>query len=404
MFASASPLRSILTLCAVGAAALAGCTLPSAPSPDEVARASAAIINGKPSASDDDAAILIPLFQAGQFAGTCSGVLVAPNLVLTARHCVSSTDEGAVCASDGTPLYGGMVYNDRAATDIGVITGTAIKFELDASGSQIFTLPSDTLCNSDVALVLLDKAITTAPIAQLRLDSPPVQGELFRAVGWGISNNSQGFSRRKRDSVAILEVGPVDDPSGIGGVSPNEFEVGEAICQGDSGGPAFDEITKAVIGVVSRGGNGKMVDPNKGPNYAGCTDGGGYSTRNLYTRIDGFADLFTTAFAAAGTDPWHEGGPDPRLAKTGEACASNDACRSAICVDPMKAGYCTQICDATPGSCPDTMKCEKLDGLQICKIPSKGCAMVPGARGTNPLFPLVALFLLLALGARRRLG
>ena len=396
MFARASLLAA---LCA-----FAGCTLPSGPSSDEVARASAAIINGKASASDDDSAILIPLFQGGQFAGACSGVLIAPNLVLTARHCVSETDEGAVCASDGTPLYGGMVYSDRAAGDIGVITGTSIKFALDASGAQIFTLPSDTLCNSDVALVLLDKAITSVPIAQLRLDGPPVVGELFRAVGWGVSNNSQGYGRRKRDGIEILDVGPIDDPSGIGGVSPNEFEVGESICQGDSGGPAFDETTKAVIGVVSRGGNGKMVDPNKDPAYAGCTDGGGFTTHNLYTRIDGFADLFTTAFAAAGTDPWHEGGPDPRLAKTGEPCASNDACRSGICVDATKNGYCTQTCDATPSSCPETLKCEKADILQICKLPGKGCAMVPGASGTSTLFPLVAMFLLLALGARRRLG
>jgi MYXO-CTERM domain-containing protein len=394
MHARLSPLIALATLSAV-----AGCTLPGQPSADEIARAQEAIINGKPSGTDDDAAILIPLFQNGQFFGACSGVMIAANLVLTARHCVSQTDEGAICDADGTPLYGGVVYSDRPAKDLGVITGAALKNQLDASGMQIFTTGADTLCNNDIALVLLDKPITTVPIAQLRLDGPPTVGEQFRAVGWGLSNNSSGYGRRMRDNVSIEAVGPATDTAGVGGVSPNEFEVGEAICQGDSGGPAFDETTKAVVGVVSRGGNGKMPSASDPP-YAGCVNGSGLTALNLYTRVDGFADLFTQAFAAAGTDPWREGGPDPRKAKTGDACMAGDACQSGICVDPTKTGYCSQTCDGTPSSCPSGMSCKKDSGLQICKLPSKGCAMAPGAH--NDEAPLAALLLLAAAFLLRR--
>jgi hypothetical protein len=381
--------------------AVAGCTLPGTPSPDEIARAHQAIIDGQSSGSEDDSAILIPLFQNGQFFGACSGVLIAENLVLTARHCVSDTDEGAVCFSDGTPEFGGAVYGDRAAADIGVITGSQIKFELDASGMQVFTTGADTLCNNDIALVLLDKKITSVPIAQVRVDGPPLDGEKFRAVGWGVSNNSNGYGRRERDDIAIMNVGPLTDPSGIGGISPNEFEVGESICQGDSGGPAFADSTKAVLGVVSRGGNGRMITQSDPP-YAGCVDSSPYIAYNLYTRVDTFPDLFAQAFAAAGSEVWHEGGPDPRLGKTGDSCTVGSACQSDLCVSPDDKGYCTQMCTDTPGSCPDGLTCQTDGDLHICKTPHKGCAAAPGARGGEQTWLVLGVLLMLALVLRRR--
>jgi hypothetical protein len=377
-----------------GAGAMAiGCTLPGQPSPGEIARAQQAIINGQPSPPDDDAAILIPLFQNGQFFGTCSGVVIAPNLVLTARHCVSNTNAGAVaCAPDGTPLDGGEVLSDRAASDLGVIVGAALKLTLDASGTQIFTTGADTLCNNDIGLILLDKPLTV-PFAEVRLQAPPTAGENFRAVGWGVSNNSSGFSRRFRDPVPIVKVGPAADDSGVSGIGPNEFEVGESICEGDSGGPAFDDTTRAVIGVVSRGGNGKVAAKGD-PADITCVDGPGFMTQNIYTRIDGFPDLFNQAFAAAGTDPWIEGGPDPRKAKTGEACTTPDDCRSGICIEAGKTGYCTQTCDGSAGSCTAPMSCATSNGMQVCKLPKHGCAMAPGARdsaGSAIAFACLAL-------------
>ena len=379
-------------------ATVAGACAPPGPTSDQIARAKDAIIGGVVSDAQDDSTIAIPLFAGGQFVGACSGVLVAANLVLTARHCVSDTEEAPIaCDADGTPLGGGIVFADRAPGDLGVVTGATIKLELDTSGVKIFTPPSDTLCNSDLSLLLLDRPIASMPIAQLRLGGPPVAGEQVRAVGWGASNNSTAIGRRRRDGVAILNVGPMEYTDQLGGIGEHEFEVGESICAGDSGGPAYAETTRAVVGVVSRGGNGKVVDPSKDPQYASCVDGGGFVARNLYTRVDGFRGLLDEAFAAAGTEPWLEGGPDPRKAKAGEACASNDACRSALCLEPGAAGYCSQVCDDTPGACPESMECATGGDARICRLRSHGCATAPGARGATPAW----LALLAAAGAWR---
>src|SRR5689334_17428819 len=71
----------------------------------------AAIVNGDPSGPDDDSTVAIALTSKfGNFQGLCSGVLVAPNLVMTARHCVSQTQQGGIaCDEDGNAIQGGDV-------------------------------------------------------------------------------------------------------------------------------------------------------------------------------------------------------------------------------------------------------------------------------------------------------
>ena len=74
-----------------------------------------------------------------------------------------------------------------------------------------------------------------------------------------------------------------DDATGLGA---HEFMIGEGICSGDSGGPAFVQTTRAVIGVVSRGGNGRPYVPQQDPPFIQCVVSGPYVTQNRYTRTD----------------------------------------------------------------------------------------------------------------------
>jgi MYXO-CTERM domain-containing protein len=399
-------LRSNSVLLSALLAGTIGCAVP----PEaQTGRRNQAIINGVVSGIEDDAAVALPLFSAGgSFQGACSGVLVAPNVVLTARHCVSRTESGGIaCDEDGNAIAGGGVVSDYKASQISILIGPELpsSLEFPSKGKTVIHTGSDNLCNNDFAIVILDTPLPTAKIAPIRLDGPPVEQEMLLVVGWGQSNNSSGYGRRRRDNVPVEAVGPAYEFSKGLVLGPNEFGVGESICSGDSGGPAFDMKTGAVIGVVSRGGNGAPYDPNSDPAYTPCVDQGQYTTHNIYTRTDTFKALIMQAFAEAGAEPWIEGGPDPRKSKFGEACTTGDTCRSNICLGSM----CTDACagaDAT--TCAEGFTCQDKGGAFVCDVAppemkSGGCSVASHApNGGGWAASLLALLGLAIVRRRRR--
>src|SRR5207247_502968 len=151
----------------------------------------------------------------------------------------------------------------------------------------------------DIALIVLKTPIKDASIAPIRLDGPPKVGETFTAVGWGVTDTEAEPSvRQQRAGIPVEDVGP--DMGQFGPIPPNEFQVGESICQGDSGGPALAK-SGAVIGIVSRGGNGRQ--PSQTDPSAGCI-----AASNPYTKTAPFKQLILKAFEIAQAEPWVEGG------------------------------------------------------------------------------------------------
>lgn len=182
--------------------------------------------------------------------GMCTATLIAPNLLLTARHCVSSLPEDYVQC--GVTLFG----DPYRASEFYATTDQAMNQNGDWYQATEVLVPDQSIdpCGFDVALIILSQNVTSVPFVVPRIDHRTVRGEIFTAVGYGetAQNNGQSGQRRSRDDLEVICAGPQYCSPGV---HFNEFIADTGICQGDSGGPALDSLGR-VFGVVSRGASG----------------------------------------------------------------------------------------------------------------------------------------------------
>lgn len=321
--------------------------------PEHSLRTRAAPLYGaqpSPSGGEDDA--VLHLRGTAYVDLTCTATLVAPNLVLTALHCVANSRPGGfACTPEGelipNPDGAGEFLGHVTPSSLEVYSGETAGPEPLARGSRIFSTFSETMCKNDLAFVLLDRNLEL-PIRSVRLQRPTAVDESMTFIGYGLDEQRIADWRlrpRKRlTGQRVRGVGPDSLQQGVTDAPPRTLVFdGPSACWGDSGGPALSEDSGAVTAVFSLLSGQLCSAPD---------------AKLVYTRLAPFRNVAEQAFAEAGQTPWLEGEPDPRLAPFGASCADASACQSGACVD----GQCRPTCRGE-SVCPSGYTCNASTSL-----------------------------------------
>jgi MYXO-CTERM domain-containing protein len=267
----------------------------------------APIVYGEPSGEEDDEVVALFTRISETFTGQCSGTLIAPDVVLTALHCVAYQPNPAgafSCRSDGTLVpnepNAGTLGLPVAGENVEVHVGSHFDPEPDAIGVKVFGSGATQPCRGDFAAVVLDREIG-GEFAPVRFGKTVEREEALIAIGYGQTDMPADSGRHRRE-VSVLDVGDVGCVEGTGPVPPDAFATSQGPCHGDSGGPALSPETGAIAGVYSL---------SLG---SSCTAFGG---RNTFALVSPYEDLIREALEFAGREPVIEPNTDEPIPCTG---------------------------------------------------------------------------------------
>jgi MYXO-CTERM domain-containing protein len=349
----------------------------------------------------------------------CTGVMLGPNLVATARHCVAELSSTTIDCS--TSVFGSLY----PASDLYLTTATTIDPQTVTAcvarpadcpyNNSVTTIivPSgageDTVCGNDIALLILGDPISL-PQYVVPTINPPMTSSQYEttvtAIGYGVTtptdtSGSTAGTRRIKENVALQCI--PDDPnpseSALNCYTQNtqpppqsfltasEFMSGDSTCEGDSGSGAFEQSNFnagkwVAFGVLSRGGtNGTPGTTCIQPIYSRfdawgsmlasaatqAASQGGYSVPAWAMNLD--AGTGQSPSSEAGSSGNSSGGTSSSGGSSGAGgssggaidgtpCEDGSMCVSGICASAtsMSEGVCVSGC--VDGGCSGEFACQ----------------------------------------------